>query len=103
MAIMRQAAMEAGIVPSINSPALVLATEPEAAALVAQQSRDLLGLGLGDKFMVWGRERQRELRKEVMCYGVMGRAPGCGKYTVPLPLFHSWYSILLLAALELSA
>ena len=44
--------MEADIVPTANSPALLLATEPEAAALVARQRHDLLGMGAGAHFMV---------------------------------------------------
>ena len=44
--------MEADIVPTANSPALLLATEPEAAALVARQHSHLLGLGAGSRFMI---------------------------------------------------
>ena len=49
MTIMREAAMDAGIIPSLESPALQLATEPEAAALTAQQRKDLLGLSSGEQ------------------------------------------------------
>lgn len=47
MDIMRKAALSAGIIPSLQSPSLLLATEPEAAALTAQQQKDLLGLTHG--------------------------------------------------------
>lgn len=40
------------IIPSLNSPLLNLATEPEAAALTVQQRKDLTGLRAGGKFMV---------------------------------------------------
>lgn len=43
MALMRKAAMAAGLVPSADCPALLLTSEPEAAALTAQQRRDLPG------------------------------------------------------------
>jgi molecular chaperone DnaK (HSP70) len=52
MAIMREAAMDAGIITSLQSASLVIATEPEAAALAAQQRKDLMGLTAGGKFMV---------------------------------------------------
>eukprot|EP00775_Hariotina_reticulata_P011136 gene11136-11289_t len=52
MAIMREAAMDAGIIASLQSASLVIATEPEAAALAAQQRKDLMGLTAGGKFMV---------------------------------------------------
>lgn len=38
--------MTAGLIPSADSPALLLASEPEAAALTAQQRRDLPGQAL---------------------------------------------------------
>eukprot|EP00775_Hariotina_reticulata_P011138 gene11138-11291_t len=52
MAIMREAAMDAGIITSLHSPSLIIATEPEAAALAVQQRKDLMGLTAGGKFMV---------------------------------------------------
>jgi hypothetical protein len=36
MVTMREAALDADIIPSLNSPALLLATEPEAAALIGE-------------------------------------------------------------------
>ena len=43
MALMRKAAMAARLVPSADNPALLLTSKPEAAALTAQQRRDLPG------------------------------------------------------------
>lgn len=43
--------MDAGIIPSLDSPLLLLATEPEAAALTVQQKGGLAGLTQGSKFM----------------------------------------------------
>uniref|UniRef100_A0A383VZU9 Uncharacterized protein n=1 Tax=Tetradesmus obliquus TaxID=3088 RepID=A0A383VZU9_TETOB len=45
MLTMREAALDAGIMPTLHSKALLLATEPEAAALLVQQRRQLNGLG----------------------------------------------------------
>jgi hypothetical protein len=39
--------MTAGLVPSADSPALIITSEPEAAALTAKQHKDLLGLQSG--------------------------------------------------------
>jgi hypothetical protein len=36
MATMREAALDADIIPTLQSPALLLATEPEAAALLGE-------------------------------------------------------------------
>ena len=47
MALMRKAAMAAGLVASVDSPALIITSEPEAAALTAKQHKDLLGLQTG--------------------------------------------------------
>jgi len=38
--------MQAGLIPSADSPALLLTSEPEAAALTAQQRKDLPGQAL---------------------------------------------------------
>jgi hypothetical protein len=48
MALMRKAAMAAGLIPSADSPALIITSEPEAAALTAKQHKDLLGLQTGE-------------------------------------------------------
>jgi len=39
--------MKAGLIPSADSPALLLTSEPEAAALTAKHHRDLLALQTG--------------------------------------------------------
>ncbi|KAF6254621.1 hypothetical protein COO60DRAFT_300966 [Scenedesmus sp. NREL 46B-D3] len=53
MVTMREAALDADIIPTLHSPALMLATEPEAAALIVQQRSHLTGLGSGvRRFMV---------------------------------------------------
>jgi hypothetical protein len=43
MYLMRRAAMTAGLIPSADSPSLIITSEPEAAALTAQQQKDLPG------------------------------------------------------------
>ncbi|KXZ46271.1 hypothetical protein GPECTOR_45g141 [Gonium pectorale] len=50
-ALMRSAAVMAGIVPDINSTHLVLVHEPEAAALACQSRKDVT-LSLGDTFLI---------------------------------------------------
>jgi hypothetical protein len=46
MSVMRKAAMAAGLIPSADSPSLIITSEPEAAALTAQQRKHLPGQDL---------------------------------------------------------
>lgn len=59
MTTMREAAMDAGIISTLQATSLKLATEPEAAALAAQQRRDSLGCKTGQLHgrLAWSLEK----------------------------------------------
>ena len=80
MALMRKAAMAAGLVPSADSPALIITSEPEAAALTAKQHKDLLGLQSG------------ALCRLVIFQSLQHESSACWRTRAhPPPLWHWWY------------